>query len=109
MAKTSGALVERHDAGAAKPEIVLQADPRALHLPGLRRAAQLPRQLVALRKAGGAERMPLGQQPAGRVGHDPAAIGVVAIVDEARRLAFAAEAKALIGDQLVVGKAVVQL
>ena len=73
---------------------MLQADPRALHLRGLRRAAQLPRQLVALRQPGGAERMTLRQQAAGGIGDDAPAIGVVAVVDEARRLALLAKAEA---------------
>src|SRR4051812_11642296 len=65
----SGAFVEGNDAGAAEAEIVLQGEPRALDLPGLRRAAQLVCQLVALRETGGAERMALGQQTAGGIGH----------------------------------------
>ena len=73
------------------------------------RAAQLARQLVALRQAGGAERVALGQQAAGRIGDELAAIGVVAVVDEAFRAAFGAEAERLVGDQLVVREAVVQL
>ena len=52
--------------------------------------------------------MAFRQQATGRIGHDPAAIGVVAVVDEPRRLALLAEAKALIGDQLVMCKTVVQ-
>ena len=52
--------------------------------------------------------MALGQQAAGRIGHDLAAIGVVAIVDEALGAAFGAQAERLVGDQLVVREAVVQ-
>jgi hypothetical protein len=77
-------------------------------LRGVGGAAQLARQLVALREAGGAERVALGQQSAGRIGDEPAAIGVVAIVDEAFRAAFGTEAEGLIGDQLIVRETVVQ-
>src|SRR5688572_16161060 len=105
----SGTFVERDDAGAAETEIVLQAEPRALHLRRRRGAAQLPGQLVALRKPGGAERMALRQQAAGRIGDDPAAIAVVAIVDELGGLALAAQAEPFIGDQLVMREAVVQI
>src|SRR5689334_6015740 len=105
----SGALVERHDAGAAEPEIVLQTDPRAFDLCRCRGTAKLPRQLVALREAGRAERMALRQETTGRIGDDATAIGVVAVIDELGRLALLAEAKTLIGDQLVLGEAVVQL
>ena len=58
---------------------MLQRELRALDLalPGL--AAQLPDQLGALRQAGGAERVALGEQAAGRVGDDAAAVGVVAV------------------------------
>src|SRR5258706_7764571 len=105
----SGAFVEGDDTGAAKAEIVLQGEPCALNLPCLRRAAQLVRQLVALRETRGAERMALGQQAAGRVGYGLAAIGVVAVVDEAFRAAVGAQSKAFIGDQFVVRETIVQL
>jgi hypothetical protein len=55
---TSGALVERHDAVAAKIEIMLQANVQVLDLRGRSRAAQLPRQLVASRKPDCPERIP---------------------------------------------------
>src|SRR6187402_876136 len=95
--------VERNDAGAAESQIVLERDFSALDLRGTCRAAQLPRQLVALRKPGGAERMSLRQQSAGRICHDPATIGVVAVIDELAGFALAAEAERLVGDELVVG------
>ena len=50
----SSRLVHRHDAGAAEAQVVLQRDLRALDLALLGCAAQLVRQLVALREAGGA-------------------------------------------------------
>src|SRR5690606_16719453 len=102
----SGALVQRHDAGAAQAEIVLQRETRVLDLPRFGRAAQLVRQLVTLREARGAERVPLREQPAGRIGDNLPAIGVVAILDEAFGATFAAEAQRLVGDELVMGEAV---
>src|SRR5262245_45729424 len=48
----SPTLVKRHHAGAAEAEIVLEREARAFHLRGLSRAAQLARQLVALRQPG---------------------------------------------------------
>src|SRR6185295_16140458 len=60
-------LVERDDAGAAEPEVVLQADPRAVDLALARGAAQLLRELEALREPGRPQRMSLRQKAAGRV------------------------------------------
>jgi hypothetical protein len=57
---SSGAFVKGDDAGAAETEIVLQSTAGAIDLRGVGGAAQLARQLVALRKAGGAERVALG-------------------------------------------------
>ena len=88
---------------------MLQGVVHALDLRRFGRSAQLAGQFVALREARGAERMPFGQKPARRVGDDLAAIGVVARVDERLRAAFRAEPERLVGDQLVVGEAVVQL
>jgi hypothetical protein len=64
-------LVERDDAGAAQPQVVLQRQARAFHLALLGLAAQLPGQLGTLRQAGGAQRVALGQQAARRVGDHP--------------------------------------
>ena len=64
------------------PRLCCSASLRALDLGRLGGAAQLPGQLVALGEAGGAERMALRQQAAGGIGHDLAAVGVVAGVDE---------------------------
>src|SRR3954471_23576161 len=100
--------IERDDAGAAEPQIVLERNARALHLPLLRRAPQLLRELVALRKSGCAEWMPLRQQAARRIGHDPAAVRVFAVLDEPLRLAFGAQAQRFIGDELVVREAIVE-
>ena len=104
----SRVAVQRHDAGAAEAEIVLQRESRAVDLACLGRAAQLLRQLVALRQAGGAERMTLRQQAARWVGHDLAAIGVVAVVDELLGAALRAKPERLVGEQFVVREAVVQ-
>src|SRR6185436_2502927 len=91
--QASGAFVEGNDAGAAEAEIVLQPKAGAADLGRLGRAAQLSRQLVALREAGGAERMALRQQATGRIGDDFAAIGIVAIVDEALGAALRTESQ----------------
>ncbi len=76
---------------------MLQADPRTLDLRRCRRAAQLQRQLIALRKAGRAERMAFDSRPPEGIGDDAAAIGVVA-----SSMNFAASPpcrdRALIGD-----------
>ncbi len=64
-----------------------------LALAGL--AAQLPDQFGALGQAGGAERVSLGQQAAGRVGDDAAAVGVVAVEDELLGGALRGQAQAL--------------
>ena len=53
--------------------------------------------------------MALGQQAARRVGHDLAAVGVVAVDDELLGAALGAQAQRLVGEQLVVREAVVQL
>ena len=53
--------------------------------------------------------MALGQQAARRIGDDPTAISVVAVVDEFLRAAFRAQTERLIGDQFVLGEAVVHL
>ncbi len=66
----------------------------AFDLPRLGGPAQLPSQLVALRKAGRAERMSFRQKPAGGIGDDLAAIGVVFVGDKPLRFAFPAEAEA---------------
>ena len=87
---------------------MLEAAPGALDLARLGGSPQLPRQFVALRKAGGAERMTFRKQAAGRVGDDLAAIGVVAGVDERLGAALGAQAQRLVSDQFVVGEAVMQ-
>ena len=55
----SSCLVQRDDAGAAKPQVVLKTEARAGKLAQLSRSAQLVRQFVALRQTGGAQRVPL--------------------------------------------------
>ena len=102
-------LVDGHDGRAAEAEVVLQADLRALDLALVGLAAQLPGELGALGQAGGAERMALGDQAAGRVHHPPAAVGRVLGIDELAALALLGQAERLVGDQLVGGEAVVQL
>ena len=58
-------------------------------------ATQLPGQFGALGQAGGAERMPLGDQPARRVDYPTPAVGGIACVDEVVALTFGAQARAL--------------
>ena len=58
--------VDRDDGGAAEADVVLQGHLGALDLALVRLAAQLPGQLRALRQAGGAERVALGDQAAAR-------------------------------------------
>src|SRR6185503_9939915 len=105
----SVAAVHRHDAGAAEAEVVLQGDLGALDLASVGLAAQLPDQLGALREAGGAERVALGEQAARRVGDELAAVGVVAVPDELLGAALGAQPERLVGEQLVGGEAVVEL
>src|SRR3954452_23885520 len=63
-----GEDVHHADAGAAATDVVLQRVPVAdLDLALLGVAAQLPPALGDLRDAGGADRVALGEQPAGRV------------------------------------------
>src|SRR5436309_11934669 len=92
---SSHAFVQRHHAGAAQAQVVLQRQPRAFDLALVGGAAQLVCQFVALRQARGAQRMALAQQAAGRVGDDLAAVGVVAIDDELLGTALRAEAQRL--------------
>src|SRR5690606_32242189 len=106
---SAGPLVEGDHSGAAEPDVVLESQPGVLDLPGVGLAAQLPDQLGALREARGAERVSLGQQPAGRVGDDLPAVGVVAVQDELLRSPLGGEPERLVADQLVGGEAVVQL
>src|SRR3990172_411328 len=101
--------VHRHDHGAAEADVVLQRDLRPRDLTGLGLPPQLPAQLRALGQAGGAERVPLRDQPAGGVDDPLAAVGHGPLVDEVAALALAAEDERLVGDHLVRREAVVQL
>ena len=88
---------------------MLKREPGALDLARVGLAAQLLDQLGALRKAGGTQRVPLREKPPRGIGDVLSAIGIVAIIDELPGLAVPAEAEGLVGDELVLGKAVVQL
>ena len=88
---------------------MLQRDLRALDLALVGFAAQLPGQLRALREAGRPERVALGDQPAGGVDDDLAAVGGRLFLDQLVRLALGGEAERFVGDQLVGAEAVVQL
>ena len=87
---------------------MLKREPGALDLARVGLAAQLLDQLGALRKAGGTQRVPLREKPPRGIGDVLSAIGIVAIIDELPGLAVPAEAEGLVGDELVLGKAVVQ-
>ena len=104
----SGAGVEGDDAGAAEADVVLQRDPGVGDLARAGLAAQLPDEFGALGEAGGAERVALGEQAAGGVGDDSAAIGVVAVGDELFGGACGGEAEGFVGDEFVGGEAVVE-
>ena len=69
---------------------MLERDLRALDLPLLRLAAQLPHELGALREARGAERVALREQAARWVRDELAAVGVVAVPDELLGFTFLA-------------------
>src|SRR3984957_12623594 len=101
-------FVKSDDAGAAKSYVVLQAHARALHLAFSGASAQLPYEFGALSETGRAEWMPLREQAAGRIGDHAAAVSVVAIRDKLRSLPGSAQAEALIGEHLIVRKAVVK-
>src|SRR6185369_11609027 len=101
--------IHRDDAGAAETEVVLQRDLRALDLPRAGEPAELLVQLEALREPRGAERVALREKTTRRVHHPLAAVGGLILLDETARLALAAEAEALVGDELVRREAIVQL
>src|SRR5690606_35083333 len=104
LARAAGgsvAAVDRDDAGTAEAEVVLQRDLGPLDLAPVGLAAELPDQLGALGQAGGAQRVALAEQAAGRVGDHLAAVGVAAVPDELLRLALLAQAERLVGEDLV--------
>ena len=74
---------------------MLKRQPGAIHLPRFGGTAKLVDQFVALGKTRRAERMPLGEQSARRIGDEAAAIGIVTIDDELLRLALAAQTERL--------------
>src|SRR5690242_6194291 len=81
---TLGALVGGDDGGAAQPDVVLQCGADVVDLTLVGCPAQLPGQFGALRQAGGAQRVPLGDQAAGRVDHPATPVGGVVVVDQLR-------------------------
>ena len=88
---------------------MLQSVPSAFDLRAFGAAAQLPRELVTLSKAGSAERMAFGQQSTRRIGDDFSAESVIASFDERFRGSVRAQAQRFVGDQFVLGEAVMQL
>src|SRR3954466_11556723 len=81
-------LVDRDHRRAAQPDVVLQRALGVVDLALVGLAAQLPRQLAALREAGRSERMALGDQPARRVDDPLAAVRRRLLVDELVALAL---------------------
>ena len=89
---------------------MLQGDFRVVDLARVGLAAQLPGELAALRQPRRAQRVALGDQPAGRVDdRTVAAVGGRLAVDELVAVALLGEPERLVGDQLVGAEAVVQL
>ena len=106
---SGGRLVDGDHGGAAEADVVLEGDLGAVDLALVGVAAQLPGQLGALREAGRPERVALGDQPAGGVDDDLAAVGGRLFLDQLVALALGGEAERFVGDQLVGAEAVVQL
>src|SRR6187399_181890 len=102
-------LVDGDHGGAAEADVVLQGQLRALDLPLVGFAAQLPGQFRALRQAGRAERVALGDQPSRGVDDDLPAEGGRFFLDQLVALALGGEAERFICDELVGAEAVVQL
>src|SRR4051794_4585607 len=93
--------------GASEADVVLQRHPRALDLALVGFAAQLPGQFRALRQAGSAQRVALGDQPARGVDDRAAAtVGGRFFGDQLVRLALGGEPEGFVGDQLVGAEAV---
>src|SRR5215475_1656532 len=93
-----GHLNSEHVDGARRAEAdhVRQPDLRALDLARARAAAQILRDLEDVGDAGGAERMPLGEQTAGDVHWDAAAPLDLALVDQASRLTVGTQPQVLV-------------
>src|SRR3954447_22653773 len=103
-------LVHRDHGRAAEPDVVLERDLRAVDLAVVGLAAQLPRELGALREAGGPERVALGDQAARRVDDGAgAAVRRRLGIDELVAVPFLGEPERLVGDELVGREAVVEL
>ena len=87
---------------------MLKGEACAVDLPRLGSTAKLMDELIALGEACRSERMAFREQAAGRVGDVTPAIRVIAVEDELLCLTLAAEAERLVGDELVLRKAIVQ-
>ena len=96
----SGRLVEGDHARTAQTQVVLERGARAFDLGFLRRAAQLAGELVALRQAGSAQWMALGQQAARRIDDEAPTVSIIAVVDELDCFAVAAKSEGFVADQL---------
>src|ERR1700679_1230127 len=102
-------LIDGDHGRAAEADVVLERHLRALDLPLVGLAAQLPGQFRALRQPGRAERVALGDQAAGGVDDDLAAERRRFLLDQLVRLALGGEPQRFVRDQLVGAEAVVQL
>src|SRR6516165_11366890 len=109
MTSSSNPFVQGDDASSAEPEIVLKRPTSSLDLPLIGLAPQLLNKLGALGQSRRAQRVPLRQQPAGRIRHDLPTVGVVAVAHEFFGTTLGAEAQSLVADEFVVRKAVVKL
>src|SRR5438876_10478460 len=80
--------VHRHDARATESHVVLEPDPRALHLPLVRLARELPHELRTLREARRPERVTLREEPARGVHHPLPAVRHLVVVGQPPALSF---------------------
>ena len=87
---TVGSLVNGADDGTTETKVVLQARRGARHQSIVGPATEVPDELCALRNAGGAERVALGDETARWVDDHLAAVGDVAVADHLVGLAWRA-------------------
>ena len=72
-------LIQGHDTGTAESKIMLKSGFRTFNLSLAGVTAELTDKFITLGKTGRAEWVPLGEQPAGRVCYNLAAIGIVRV------------------------------
>ena len=101
--------VHRDHSRAAQSDVVLQRNPCALDLTLVGRPAQLRGELGALGEAGSAQRVALGDQPAGGIDHPAATVGGVTLVQEQVAVALGGQTQRLSAERLVGREAIVRL